>query len=88
MTVAELSDRMSSRELLEWMAYAELEPFGEQRADLRMGISTAWMVRMWADPKKARGIEPQMFMPYYEEPPKQPKTAQQLIGAFDALTGG
>lgn len=28
MTVSELLDRVSSRELTEWMVYAELEPFG------------------------------------------------------------
>lgn len=33
MTVAELLDRMSSREFSEWMAYYGIEPFGEERAD-------------------------------------------------------
>lgn len=27
---------MSGRQFLEWQAYAELEPFGEERADLRL----------------------------------------------------
>ena len=38
MTVAELLSRTTSRELSEWMVYYELEPFGEERADLRAGI--------------------------------------------------
>jgi hypothetical protein len=40
------------------MAYYELEPFGEERADLRMGIETSSLVRLWADPKKAKAITP------------------------------
>lgn len=33
-------DRVSSRELTEWQAYAQLEPFGEERNDYRMATST------------------------------------------------
>jgi hypothetical protein len=39
--VAELEQTMSGRELTEWMAYDSLEPFGDQRADLRAGIVAA-----------------------------------------------
>lgn len=79
---------MSSRELIEWHAYAELEPFGELRADLRMGIQTSALVRLWADPKKAKGITPATFMPFLEQPkPAQPKTAEQLLARFDTLIG-
>lgn len=41
MTVAELLDRMSSRELTEWMVYAGLEPFGSDVDDARNAINTA-----------------------------------------------
>jgi hypothetical protein len=37
-TVGQLLSEITSRELTEWMAYATLEPFGEQRADLRTGL--------------------------------------------------
>lgn len=84
MTVAELSDRLSYRELLEWMAYYELEPWGAERDDLRSGISTAAIVQMWAG-KNARKIKPTMFMPYYEPPKKQAKTPEQMRATFDAL---
>ncbi len=30
--------RISGNDLVEWMAYAKLEPFGEERADLRMAV--------------------------------------------------
>jgi hypothetical protein len=38
MTVARLDREMGSAELTEWMAYARIEPFGEDRADLRAAI--------------------------------------------------
>lgn len=43
----ELLARVDSRELTEWMAYAELEPFGERRADVR-AAEIAWvMANLW-----------------------------------------
>jgi hypothetical protein len=41
MTVGELLARIDSAELTEWMAFDALEPFGEERADLRTGIIAA-----------------------------------------------
>lgn len=35
MTVEELRDRMTSAELTEWRAWYELEPWGEEREDIR-----------------------------------------------------
>ncbi|MFA6047061.1 MAG: hypothetical protein WC718_18920 [Phycisphaerales bacterium] len=36
--MAQLLGEISSRELSEWVAYAELEPFGPQREDWRMAM--------------------------------------------------
>ena len=85
-TVEDLEVNLSYRELTEWIAYYELEPWGEERADLRMGIETSSLVRLWADPKKAKAITPAMFMPYYEPPPKRQKTPAEILAVFDALT--
>ena len=85
-SVGWIEDNISSRELIEWMAFAQLEPFGDERADLRMGIETAALVRLWADPKKAKNITPATFMPFYEKPPTQPQTPEQLAAKFTALT--
>lgn len=85
MTVAELGERMSYRELREWMAYYEVEPWGAERDDLRSGIATSAIVRMWADPKKAKAITPALFMPFYEAPPKHEPTPDELRARFDGL---
>lgn len=67
------------------MAYYELEPWGAERDDLRSGIATSALVRMWADPKKAKNITPATFMPFYEAPEKQARTPDQMRATFDTL---
>lgn len=39
MTVAEAQERVSAREFVEWQVYAKLEPFGEERQDLRSAMN-------------------------------------------------
>lgn len=43
MSVERLLREFSSRELSEWAAYYKLEPFGEDRADLRLSFLTTLM---------------------------------------------
>lgn len=68
MPVGVMLNSMSSHELTEWMAYAGIEPFGEERADLRAGIISATVAnRMRGKGEKAH--KPQEFMPFREEAP-------------------
>lgn len=67
-TVRELFERIDSREFSEWMAYAEIEPFGEERADLRSGIIAATVANANRNPKKRRRpFKPIDFVPHFEE---------------------
>lgn len=54
--------RLPWRIVAEWMRYAQEEPFGELRADLRAGQIIAWMANMWAG-KKAKNITPATIFP-------------------------
>lgn len=73
MTVAELLDRMSSRELSEWMAFYEIEPWGEERADLRQGMTTSAVHNsIQAQTKHPKWTKPEDFMLFKES--TQPKT--------------
>ena len=66
MTVGELLARISSRELTEWMVYAQVEPFGEERGDLRAGIVASTIANVNRDAKKRRKpFEPEEFMPKF-----------------------
>lgn len=65
MTVREAMARVSSREFTEWIAYANLEPFGEERADFRTGI----MASTVANVNRAKGgkeYKPEDFMPDFD----------------------
>lgn len=78
-TVAELEQTMSGQELTEWIAYDSLEPFGDQRADLRAGIVAATM----ANCHRSRGdsFKPQDFMPFVEKRNASPEEAMQALRA-------
>lgn len=98
MTVAELGDRMSSRELSEWMAYYEIEPFGEERADIRQALTTSAVHNLHqAQTKNPQWTKFEDFMLYRNRPTTQPHTvapddgmseADLLLMKFDALTAG
>lgn len=92
MTVSELGDRMSSLELSEWMAYYDIEPWGEERADLRQAMTTSAVHNsIQAQAKHPRWTKPGDFMPFSKQ--AQPNTvdvaegAESLRAKFLALAG-
>lgn len=64
---------MSSREFAEWLAYYNLEPFGEVRADLRMATLAALIANANRDARKRKEpYTPRDFMLTFEdEPPRE-----------------
>ena len=70
MTVRELENRISSRELAEWMAYYSIEPFGEQREDYRAGLVAATVANCAGAGKKNKALQPADFIPIYTQPKK------------------
>lgn len=65
-TVGELESTLSSNDLSEWMAYFRVEPFGEDRKDLRMGI-LASVIANSNRGKSQRPFKPSDFMPYAQD---------------------
>lgn len=82
MTVGDMLHRIESRELTEWMAYAQVEPFGEERADLRAGIVAATIANANRDPKKhPKPFQTAEFMPLREKhAPTDDELAAKLRG--------
>ena len=71
MTVQELLSRVSSRELAEWMAFFELEPWGTEVEDWRAGLIASTVANANRDQKRRRRpYEPQDFMPRRDIQPK------------------
>ena len=52
MTVAEMLVRISSREIMEWMAFSRLEPFGEIQQEYRAGLIASVVANTARDEKK------------------------------------
>lgn len=89
----QLADEISIKQLHAWMAYYELEPFGEQRDDLRMAQLLALTANVNRDPKKRHKPYTAMdFMPDFEEAadrkPRTPETVWQDLKRKVKLTMG
>ena len=68
---------MPAGELTGWMAYEKLEPFGEARADLRMGISTAALLNR----TRSRGgkvIKASDLIPKFDDAYKPKQTPEEM----------
>lgn len=92
MTVGQLLASMSAREFTEWMAFDSLEPFGDQRADLRAGIVAATVVNSnpWRK-KGSRAARPSDFMLVNQgerRPAMHPEAQMMLCRALTMLAGG
>lgn len=61
MPVGELLARTSGQELTEWEAYYRLEPWGEERADLRSGVLASLICNALRG-KGGKTRKPQDFM--------------------------
>lgn len=51
MTRAELLSRISAKELRDWEVFAAVEPFGEERADIRSAIICCTLARGYGNKK-------------------------------------
>jgi hypothetical protein len=73
------------------MAFAQLEPFGDAREDLRMGIVASVIANANRDPKKQkRPFTPKDFMVDFEGAwlrARQPKWLK-LLGLVETLNAG
>jgi len=87
MTVGELLSRISSKELSEWMAYFQLEPFGEGRADLRMGILASLVSNMFTK-KGSKRYTPKDFMPEFDKPKVDWREMLQKVKIINAMFNG
>ena len=57
-------NEMSGEQLSEWLAYARIEPWGEERADLRAGIVAATTANCHRS-SRTKAFKPDDFMPKF-----------------------
>lgn len=88
MTVRELLSRIGSDEITEWMAFYQLEPFGDFRSDLRSGIMAATFANAHRA-AHAPPFTPENFMPFCTVPAESnaygPTGSRENIARFKAL---
>lgn len=89
MTVGEIEERMTARELTEWMAYYRIDPFDRQRADMGVGIIASTI----ANANRAKGsrpLRPIEFVPNYsgEHRPTQLQSTEHARQVFAAAKAG
>ncbi len=78
MTVGELLSRISSRELSEWMAFFQMEPWGCEVDDWRFGMLASVIANVNRDPKRQRKpFRPQDFVPKRDAEPAEEQTWEE-----------
>ena len=78
-----MKQRIPPHEFAAWVAYDSIEPFGEWRADLRMGIQTAAIVNALCGAKSKSAD----FMPDFAKPEPKRQTAEQMKALLKARFG-
>jgi hypothetical protein len=73
-----LLEEMSAEAWVLWQLYYDLDPWGEERADLRSGMIAAMIAETNRDKKKRRKpYTPKEFMPEFDRPAPQPQTPEE-----------
>ena len=86
MTVRELLERIDSRELSEWTAFFEIEPWGTEVDDWRAGLVASTIANVNRDPKKQKKpFQPKDFMLERDKEPtptQSPEDHQKILGMW------
>lgn len=89
-----MARRMPYRVLMEWYAYAALEPFGEERADLRAAMVAATVANCMGRKKGQKAFKLTDFMLEFDKQTKRtgrwptPQQLNQKVLAINLMLGG
>jgi hypothetical protein len=79
---------MTALQLSELQAFYNLEPFGEQRAELRHGAAMAMTANLNRNSKqKVEPFKAVEFMHYVQKEPERVYTPEELEAALDQILG-
>jgi hypothetical protein len=84
-TVGELLDRISSRELTEWMAFDSLEPFGSQAGYLGHAITSMTVANRHRG-KNENSHKIEEFIPKFGN--QKAQTVDEMIQVAEMFTAG
>lgn len=83
MSVGQAQARIGSAEFTDWLAYYQLEPFGEERADLRHAVLCALVANIFRG--KGRRAKLTDFMPRFDEEPR-PQSLADMRAVMERFT--
>ena len=83
MTRSELLERISSREITEWMAFSQLEPFGAEAGYVGHAITASTVANVNRE-KSKKAYEVSDFMPTMGK--KEPQTPAEMIQFAEMFT--
>ena len=72
--------RCNSRQYAEWQAEYQLDPWGDERADLRAGIIACTIAHV--NRAQGKAFKPSDFMPEFDKRPKQRQTQAEMIAVM------
>lgn len=84
MSVAECQAAISCAEFTDWLAYYQLEPFGEERADLRNAILCALIANLLRG--KGRRAKLKDFLPRFDEEPRRKQSLADMRAVMERFT--
>ena len=79
-----LLDELTQRELLAWVAYHEVEPWGEDRADLRTAIVAATVHNM----HRGRGTPARQVADFMAHRPSRAESTPAHLAALKGALAG
>jgi hypothetical protein len=85
MTVRQLETQMQSSELLEWMVFFGLEPWGSVRDDYRAGVVASTLVNINGGKKGGKASQPDDFFPLYSRHSNRKQSNEQQINIFKRI---
>ena len=86
MTVRQLETQIENSELMEWMAFFGLEPWGSVRDDYRAGLIAATLVNVNGGKKGGKAAEAGDFFPLYSRHSNRRQSNQQQMNIFKRIS--
>lgn len=88
MTETELLNRMSCPELMKWIAFSNIEPFGEIRADIRAAMIATVMANAWRGKNQSPFKITDFVLTFGNKPEQTMDEMKQILKSFTLAAGG
>ena len=78
--INQMLDQMDARELAEYLAFDQIEPIGDIRADAAAGVIASTVANCHRS--KGKSFTPMDFMPFADRPARKKMTTNEIEGVL------